>query len=199
MKFTFDAESHTYRINDEVVPSITGIIKPLVNYSMIPPAVLQKAADYGTAVHKAIELFVGERLDMESLDPALRQAVEQYQLWYEETGHFDLPVCELPMGHERQKWAGTPDLIFDGRAIVELKTRKTNRLTDSIQLAAQEQLWIANGGEKGPYTHHVLELLPGQPHKLVTFDKKEIKEGWARFRYLRDFHAMNANIQAWGK
>ena len=53
---TFDEASHTYRIDGQVVPGVTSVLKPLTDYSMVPPADLQAAADFGKAVHRACEL-----------------------------------------------------------------------------------------------------------------------------------------------
>ena len=68
---TFDEDTHTYRYNGNVVPSVTTVLKPLTNLDMVPPHVLQAAADFGTAVHKACELDDLGELDLIALDPAL--------------------------------------------------------------------------------------------------------------------------------
>lgn len=50
-------DTHTYLVDGIIVPSITQILKLKFGgkYNGIPKSVLQKAADAGTAVHKAIE------------------------------------------------------------------------------------------------------------------------------------------------
>jgi hypothetical protein len=66
----FDAATHTYRLDGELVPSVTTVLKSvgLVEYSHIPQDVLQAAAHRGTAVHYALELLDRGELDYESLD-----------------------------------------------------------------------------------------------------------------------------------
>ena len=52
-------ESHLYVVDGIIVPSVTQILKYKFGgmYAKVDPAVLQKAADRGTAVHEAIEKY----------------------------------------------------------------------------------------------------------------------------------------------
>ena len=196
----FNAENHLYLLDGKPLPSITQIIKPLVDYGMVPPAVLENAANFGKAVHKLVELEEEGTLDADALDDKLVPVINAYREWRATNGvlpYESAPACEIPMAHVKLGYAGTPDLIFDGLAVVEIKTRKTNKLTDPIQTAAQELLWRANGGAKGDYSHHVLELYADGRHKFETFTKAEKKLGLARFRYMLDALKMNQTIQSW--
>jgi hypothetical protein len=200
--FTFDESTHVYKLNGVVLPSITQLIKPLVDYGHVPPAVLANAAEFGKKVHRMAELEETGTLDDETLDEKLRPVLAAYREWRSTNGIIPadaVPACEIPMFHKKKQFAGTPDLIFDGLAVVEIKTRKTNRLTDAIQLAAQEMLWTANGGKVANYSHHVIELYADGRHKLETFSSKEMKEAKSRFMYLLDYHYMKLNIETWRK
>ena len=65
-------ETHTYLYDGIVLPSITQLLKCKFGgkYDGIPKATLQRAAEQGTAVHKAIEDF--ERQGIETDLPELR-------------------------------------------------------------------------------------------------------------------------------
>ena len=70
-KLTFDPEAHEYRLNGVKVPNVTGILSPLQDFSMIPPDVLARAAQFGKHVNEACEMYDNGVLDREELDPAL--------------------------------------------------------------------------------------------------------------------------------
>ncbi|TYT79739.1 DUF1351 domain-containing protein [Treponema phagedenis] len=56
-KFMFDEQTHTYRLNDVVIPSVTQIIRSVTgeDLSHIPQRNLKAAAERGTAIHREIE------------------------------------------------------------------------------------------------------------------------------------------------
>lgn len=194
--YSFDAEKHQHMIGDAIVPGITTVIKPLTNYGMINPAVLQAACDWGTAVHKTVELFCAGTLDESSLDDPLKLVLDGFNKWADEVGIIPCDfVCERPMGDARLMYGGIPDLILDDHLIVEIKTRKVNMLTDSIQTAAQESLWKQNGGQRvKQYERRVLEL---KQDGSYTYTKVNHKQAWPRFRKLLDYYHDTQLIQSW--
>lgn len=64
-------DEHMYLVNGVIVPSITQLLKKRFGgkYDSVNSAVLNKAAEEGTKVHKAIELYCkdGEESDIEEL------------------------------------------------------------------------------------------------------------------------------------
>lgn len=195
--FRFVEETHSYWLGRERLPGVTSIIGPCYDYSSIPADVLQKAGAYGTAVHLATKLYLDNDLDETTLDPALIAPLEAFKRWWDDNKLGYSFVVERPMYHPRLKYAGTPDLILDGYAIVDFKTRPANKLTDAIQLAAYEKLWLNHVDHaSGPYRHLVLEL-----HQDGTYKEVPVKtnDSWNRFRYLLDFYRMGETIQKWRK
>lgn len=67
---TFAAETHEYRVNGRLVPSVTQILEAvgLIDYSHIPWPTRQMALERGRAVHEAIALDLAGDLDEESAD-----------------------------------------------------------------------------------------------------------------------------------
>ena len=141
--FIFREWDHTYWYCDVRLPSVTEIMKPLYDFSKVDPEILSTAADFGTAVHKAVKLWIDGRLDMDTLDPALKKPLEGFMRWYEKgmcgAGLGTLEYCEEPLMHSRLKYSGTPDLVFE-YGIVDIKTRPYNAITDPVQLAGYEGL-----------------------------------------------------------
>ena len=56
-ELTFEEEKHIYRLDGKYVPAVSTVMKPLsqVLYKDVDEAILNKAAERGTAVQNAIE------------------------------------------------------------------------------------------------------------------------------------------------
>jgi len=141
---TFDEAAHRYFWNGQPVPNVTTILKPLTDFSMIQPDVLERARQEGVAVHKMVELEVkGELTDLpEWLNP-------YYDAWMAfqvQTG-FEPIATEHQMYHAGLGYAGTTDLI--GRfkkfrkpgeiAIVDIKRSLYGGPVIGLQLEAYRQ------------------------------------------------------------
>lgn len=199
--FKFDEETHKYTFNGEVIPSVTQLLAPLTDFSMVPEFLLEKKRQFGVMVHEGCEYIVkGEGYDPDQYENAEIECIEAFRVWWEGKTFSTNSHSEQKLLHKKLKYAGTADIIVDGFEIIDIKTRKFNPITDPIQLAAYEYLWTANGGKPGTYHRSILELIPGKPAKLVAANDKQ---AWSKFRFLLD-HWWNckkyeANIKAWGK
>lgn len=135
---SFDEATHTYRFGGQVVPGVTSILSPLTDFSRVPPHVLQAAADFGKAVHRACELDDLGELDETTLDDAL---LPYLQAWRKFSAEHDVQweQIERPVYHATMRYAGTPDRFgkVNGRpTVVDIKS--TAQLYPSVgpQLAA---------------------------------------------------------------
>lgn len=197
-EYKFDEEKHRHTIGGVTVPGITGVIKPLHDFSAVPKHIMEAACNYGSAVHKTIELFCTDSLDVAGLDSTLLITLDGFKLWLKEQKlkRQDF-IVEVPMGDAALMYGGIPDIILDGRLIVEIKTRNVNHLTDSIQTAAQEALWKKNGGERvKEYERRVLEL---KQDGSYIYTKVNDKQAWSRFRKLLDYYYDTKMIEEWRK
>lgn len=195
-EYKFDEEYHRHTIGGVIVPGITGVISPLHDFGAVPKHIMEAACNYGSAVHKTIELFCTDSLDVEGLDPTLLITLDGFKTWLKDQklNRKDF-IVEVPMGDASLMYGGIPDIILDGRLIVEIKTRKVNHLTDSIQTAAQEALWKKNGGERvKEYERRVLEL---KQDGTYQYTKVNDKQAWPRFRMLLDHYHQSKIIQSW--
>lgn len=147
-------------------------------------------------MHKTVELFCLDALDIDGLDPALHCVLTAFPQWLKDYGlkKSDL-IVEVPMGDPALMMACIPDLILDGKLIVEIKTRKCNPLTDSIQTVAQEHVWKKNGGIRTKeYERRVLEL---KQDGSYCYTKVNDKQAMSRFRLLNDHYWNTQNINSW--
>lgn len=134
----FDALTHTYTVGGQVIPSVTQIIRPLYDFSAIPPQVLAQKAKLGTAVHLATELHDAGTLDESSVHPAVRPYLDAWVKFCDDTG---IVMCgsEQRLYHASLGYAGTLDRtgLVDGDSwILDIKTTAQLSAAVGIQLAA---------------------------------------------------------------
>lgn len=67
----FDEQTHTYRLDGVVIPSVTQVLASMSDFSWVNPAVLARKADIGRKVHKVCEWWDKDELDEETLHPLL--------------------------------------------------------------------------------------------------------------------------------
>lgn len=135
---TFDEATHTYRMQGAIVPSVTQILKPLSNFSAVPPAVLAAASAFGTAAHKACELHDLGQLDEAALDPALAPYLEA---WKRFSADHDVKwtMVEGRLFNPAHIYAGTCDrygTVAGKAAVVDIKTSAALYPSVGPQLAA---------------------------------------------------------------
>lgn len=88
----FFPETHTYLYDGLMLPSVSRILESKFNgeYKNVPPAVLNNAAQRGTAVHKAIENYNNSGYDDGS------EAVRNFKFLQKQYG-FEVLDSELPL------------------------------------------------------------------------------------------------------
>ena len=122
----FTEAGHIYRVRGEIWPYVTGIIEAVFPSDFhCSAAKLQRAADYGKAVHRMLELWGSDELDECSLDPTLKPVLEQAKLAFTEE-KWEIITTEKRVAHSLYRYAGTVDLIATDRhgkcGIVDYKT-----------------------------------------------------------------------------
>lgn len=146
MDLEFEPDSHVYTFGGEIVPSVTGIISGLYDFSFVDRATLSAAADFGTAVHRACELRDLQNLDMDSLAPPLVPYLAAWERFLAETNATILEV-EKRYHHSMMGYAGTLDRVLEiNRRIVLVDIKTVSRLTPAVgvQLAAYQHLLTSN-------------------------------------------------------
>ena len=195
--FTFDEEWHCYKLDGKPLPSVTRILKPLYDFSAVHPEVLKRAGDFGTAVHKTIELYLRDDLDEDVLDENLYNPLLAFKAWQADNYEFDLETARLeaPDYHAKLKYTGTPDIDAES-FVIDLKSRKCNPAIDSLQILAYDHM--TGSGKRGNY---VLELKQDASYVFTALNTtdRERKANWSKFRYLLDFYNMGKEIERWKK
>jgi hypothetical protein len=83
---TFDEPTHTYRLLDVVVPGVTQILQPLVDFSHIRPDVLETKRDLGKRVHLACQLDDEGDLDEESIEADVAPYLAGWRAFLRDSG-----------------------------------------------------------------------------------------------------------------
>ncbi len=143
----FDEATHTYTDeHGQVVPSVTQALAVLDSYRGIPAPVLEKAAQRGTAVHRAVELHLQDDLDELSLAPEIADYF--YAYWkFEREFRYRAEHAELRVFSNKFRYAGTLDLAGPdpiskrGEAIIDIKTSRELMPSVGPQLAAYERAY----------------------------------------------------------
>lgn len=123
----FDETTHTYRLDGRVVPSVTQIIKPLIDYSHVPADALERARQEGTAIHRMVELDCAGDLDIDGLPDWLRPYLSAWHRFRSDT-NFQIERSESRVYHPLMRYAGTLDLLGTG-----LFSRRTRRMLVDVK------------------------------------------------------------------
>lgn len=140
---TYDDPTHCYRMNGRVVPHITGVIPS--DYSHVPPRILKRAQERGTAVHKLIEHYI---LNTPTWPELLTPELEPYlESWIKAEQMLEIHVepedVERILYHPEDGYAGRGDLprcyVLGELATLELKTIAQMTSSVDLQTAAQRR------------------------------------------------------------
>lgn len=108
-EIVFDAELHRYTVRGEVFPSVTQALDLLNDFSKVNADVLERARNFGTAVHEMVRLDVVGKLDEDNLDPVLAPWLVTWRGWLHQTQQRIL-LSEYRVASLAHRYAGTLDL-----------------------------------------------------------------------------------------
>ncbi len=179
--FTFDEENHIYRFNNEIVPSVTGIIKDLSDFSGIPAWVLKNKADLGTEFHRIIKLHFLDDLLYDTVDKRLVPAFDTFLEWSApRLDEFRKAISERKLFNEQMWLAGTCDLATE-RELFDWKLRKYIPVTDILQLDGYDTLL---GGTKRQRWTMCFDMKSGK----LSQRRSEHDQSHNMFMYMLDYH-----------
>lgn len=177
-KLEFDEANHIYRLDGVVIPSVTQVLKGagLIDFSKVPPSLLEAACKFGTAVHKATELWDKGTLDEESLDPNLRPYLNGWILFRQEYGFEPISIEEI-LYSKIYRIAGTPDRIGkwridDSIIIPDIKTGFELSPANAIQLSGYELMYKENLKGKHKIKRMSISLNEESTYKIQEYKDK---------------------------
>ena len=134
----FEPIRHEYRMQGQVIPSVTQVLEGLHRFDMVPDAVLQAAQQRGTDVHLACQYLDEGDLDEEALPDSIAGYVEG---WREFLADYRprFAGIETRVFHPRLRYAGTADrfaAIAGEPWVIDIKTAKHAHPVWGLQTAA---------------------------------------------------------------
>ena len=141
-EFRFDPESHTYWLGGVQIDGVTSMLKGMEDLSSIPPAILARKAELGTAVHYATELDDQGQLDEDTVHEEVLGYLNGWRLFKREH-EVEFISIEQKLAHRRMRYAGTVDRVMkvdSERGVWDIKTRLEIPPVVGIQLAAYNEL-----------------------------------------------------------
>lgn len=120
----FDERQHVYRLQGREIPGVTQVLAPLVDFSQVPPAILEAKRDLGSRVHLATHLDDEQDLDETSVEDDVRPYLEAWRHFLRVSGA-KVMLTEKRVLHESMEYAGTLDnvLVIEGqRWLIDKKT-----------------------------------------------------------------------------
>jgi hypothetical protein len=171
----FDDAAHRYTIDGAMVPSVTQVLKPLYDFSMVRAELLAAKAALGTAIHRACELLDNDDLDEESdAGRAALAPLAGYLAAYKTFLADEKPEIlhnEQRMYHPVHRYAGTTDrrYLIGGQVWdVDLKSTVSMSPVVGIQVAAYSELFKANG-DTARARRGALQLFPNGKYYFNEF------------------------------
>jgi len=200
--FQFNETDHSYWLNGERLPSVTGIIREwkrrgnvyinLFTGEMIAADIFERAGDFGTAIHKGAKIILDHGwIDEETISPDLLPTFMEFKRFTEDHG-LKVRLCEQPMHDSRREVAGTPDIIGTIKtckhlALIDIKTG--GMLMVGPQTAKYQDIFKSYCQYRGIVQRFSLYLpRDGSPYRLTPltnpYDIQFFNARYAQWKYL---------------
>lgn len=133
-ELSFDEKSHIYRLDGVEIPSVSKVMEPLKasGYAGISERTLERAADKGSSVHNAIEMWL--RFGVIDIPEEHRGYFNGFLEWWNQYKP-ELVASEVKVYHKLMRYAGTTDLLayIDGKlTLVDYKTTYMEAIKTNI-------------------------------------------------------------------
>jgi hypothetical protein len=177
----FFAADHTYELDGERVPSVTGVLHRagLINFDNVPPSILAAALERGRIVHSAIHFWNERDLDLDDFDRKFPECAPYLHGWisFTEQRRFVPVLNERRIASRRHQVAGTLDCLglLDGTAVLlDFKTGRPQDVAADLQTAGYLALateWAEDDAEVAGFlaSHPVVRRYAVQLRKDATF------------------------------
>jgi len=118
MNFTFDPETHIYKLDDREIPSVTQIIKEVFGerewWSV-------HSAEVGRALHLAVHYYNTGSLDKSSLDDQIIGRFAGFEKFKIEAPYI-IKQSEVVLFSSKYRFAGTLDMVMENNIIADVKS-----------------------------------------------------------------------------
>jgi hypothetical protein len=163
-------ENHRYWLGEKNIPGVSEIINSVFPFTGSGLAV-ERASNFGSAVHKAIELDIKGVLDWSTVDDAIKPYLEQFWKFRTENNILRTQCqTETILSSKKYGFAGTIDIIE--KDVIDIKSgQKSPR--HRIQIAAYRHLVNSNAPAKYKRQRGLLVYLNGKDEIPEVVEEKK--------------------------
>ena len=175
-ELTFEEGGHIYRLNGDVIPSVSELMVPLKErcYGGISKRTLENAAKKGTSVHNSIENWI--KFGIDDVPSEHRGYFDGFREWWEMYKP-SVIASEVHIYHKKMFYGGTIDLLCEIEGLLDLVDFKTTyaplEMTCGVQLEAYAQALKSHGIEVE--RKHILHLHKDGKWNFIEFPAKDPK------------------------
>lgn len=167
----FDEEKHEYTLNGKIMPSVTEIMRFITDrkYEPVTESILDIAKNKGTQVHMACEVY--NKTGYVGIEDEYKGYLEAYMKWVKDNGIDRTKLeSEIKLYHKVLNYAGTIDMIYDKKSIIDIKTcHDIDTKTTSVQTSAYREMAKCNGYD-AISDCYILWLSKNGDYKYVKLD-----------------------------
>ena len=171
----FNEEKHEYSYGGKQLPSVTTVIKEILNIEYPDYAIYH--ATRGTYVHKAIELWFKGVLDFETVDEAVKPYLDSF-IKFQEKAKIEPVILEERFADKNITFAGTVDIVGKVKGKTYLFDIKTGQKQDSYNAQMAGYKKLLNDNDINIDGIYILDL---KPTGCKVIKVENIEKYWGLF------------------
>ena len=171
----FDEENHKYSYGGKQLPSVTTVIKEVLNIEYPDYAIYH--ATRGTYVHKAIELYLKGNLDFGSIDEAIKPYLDSF-ITFQNKANIEPVLLEERFADKNISFAGTVDIVGKVKGKTYLFDIKTGQKQDSYNAQMAGYKKLLNDNDINIDGIYILDL---KPAGCKVIKVENIEKYWGLF------------------
>jgi hypothetical protein len=171
----FNEEKHEYSYGGKQLPSVTTVIKEILNIEYPDYAIYH--ATRGTYVHKAIELWFKGVLDFETVDEAVKPYLDSF-IKFQEKAKIEPVILEERFADKNISFAGTVDIVGKVKGKTYLFDIKTGQKQDSYNAQMAGYKKLLNDNDINIDGIYILDL---KPAGCKVIKVENIEKYWGLF------------------
>ena len=171
----FNEEKHEYSYGGKQLPSVTTVIKKVLNIEYPDYAIYH--ATRGTYVHKAIELWFKGVLDFKTIDEAVKPYLDSF-IKFQEKAKIEPVILEERFADKNISFAGTVDIVGKVKGKTYLFDIKTGQKQDSYNAQMAGYKKLLNDNDIDIDGIYILDL---KPAGCKVIKVENIEKYWGLF------------------
>ena len=175
LKPEFDEKEHKYSYGGKQLPSVTTVIKEVLNIEYPDYAIYH--ATRGTYVHKAIELWFKGVLDFKTVDDTIKPYLDSF-ITFQNKANIKPVLLEERFADKNISFAGTVDIVGKVKGKTYLFDIKTGQKQDSYNAQMAGYKKLLNDNDINIDGIYILDLKPAGCRAIKV---ENIEKYWGLF------------------